>query len=161
MATIYNSELTKEITDGAKIQTSHDLVPTQLAEKVVPVMEVNPKLLKYCNILKQVNSSSSGNTVIYTTPANKDFYLTCIVLSTQTDATSDGTSLNIWGAIRGKTGSNLAFIPKLASTAIHTNLVIPFPVPILLEKSENIILTQTFSVGAQNTSATVIGYTVD
>jgi hypothetical protein len=50
MAQIFNSELKKQLIDGAKLQTSKDVIPSQLADKVVPVMEVNPKLLKYCGI---------------------------------------------------------------------------------------------------------------
>ncbi len=44
-AIIYNSDVTKELRDGGKISL-RDAIPNQLAEKVVPVMEVNPKFYK-------------------------------------------------------------------------------------------------------------------
>jgi hypothetical protein len=43
-AKIYNSNLTKAIVDGAKLQISEGGIPSEIAEKVVPTMEVNPNL---------------------------------------------------------------------------------------------------------------------
>ena len=76
MATIYNSDLFKEMASAGALQQAVDKIPNQLAEKVVPVMEVNPKLFRRINIIKQDDLQNATSSTTYTTPTDKDFFLT-------------------------------------------------------------------------------------
>ncbi len=59
MSQINRTELLKGMRDDAKIQNAES-IPTQLAEKVVPVLEVNPRLLFCINWGKEITASAGG-----------------------------------------------------------------------------------------------------
>ena len=146
MAQIHNSDLSKELREGAKIQLSFDNIPNQLAEKVVPVMEVNPKLLKYANIVKSATVNNT-TTTLYTTQDGRDFYLTAFMVGCDSTVTRyititvDGASVNI-GTTNNSGG----------------NMMINLNTPIKIDKATNITGT---SGGASNAYFTIIGYTID
>jgi len=162
MVTIHNSDLFKELRDGARSQQLRDgVLPNQLAEKVVPVMEVNPKILRIINTVKEIGSSATGNTTIYTTPADRDFFLTSVYLTHTEDATSDGTGVYIQIVLPdGVTTRVLRFL-KTTLTAFNNAMSLPFPRPILLKRNSTIIFVKAFTVGTTNTSGGITGYVVD
>jgi hypothetical protein len=164
MAIIYNSDLTKEIREGAKVSL-RDVIPNQIADKVVPVMEVNPKLLRRINIVKIGLSSTTGNTTIYTTPTDKDFYLTGVQIGLIKDATNDMAIGNCGLTItpKGSPSTAVIGIPVLTLTAQNSSVTRDFSIPILLEKGSNIIFAQSsaYTVGLCSKEGTIIGYTVD
>lgn len=88
MAEIHNSDLSKEIIDKAKLQLSFDKLPTQLAEKVVPTLEVNPDISRRRKIIR-INSYDAGNDKYWYVPAGKRWRI-------------------IWGNVRVSTDANVA-----------------------------------------------------
>lgn len=163
MAQIYNSDLIKEVIDGAKIQIAHDNFPNQLAEKVVPVMEVNPKLLRTISVVKHNNILNSSSATIYTTPVGKSFYITAAILSMQKDA----TSISKYCAITidlpdGTTSQRLLNIAGLSTTALNNAITISFPIPILIKENSAInVVTEDISLGNVIASGSIFGYLVD
>ena len=158
MAEIHNSDLSKELRDGAKLQTSRDVIPSQLAEKVVPVMEVNPKLLRETNYIL---SSSAGSATLDTTPTTKDTYITGYLLigSTSTGplsstmtltATPKGRGAQIIGGLRYATTAILDTMTQVASVSL--------PHPILLERNSTIVVANTNITASR---VVVYGYQVD
>lgn len=156
MAQIYNSDLTKELVKGASIQQSKDQVPNQLAEKVVPVMEVNPRLLRSVNVIRHVAVAGT----MYTTPTDRDFYLTYANVST-----SIASANNFYGTITitpkggaavivlSAVGCATALVTGASSTATAN-----FDTPILLERGSTI----SFAVSnADVKHAQIGGYIVD
>lgn len=162
MATIYNSQLTRELTDAAKIQVSRDKIPNQLAEKVVPVMEVNPKLLRRANIVRSGTATGTGASTIYTTPSNQDFFLTHAELSIIKDAASDyatgGYPLNV--TIDGVTRSIL-IISILTLTAQNQTVGIAFNTPVKLDRGSTIALNSASSTAGTFIRAATFGGFVD
>lgn len=164
MATINNSSLSKELIDGAKIQISYDKVPNQLADKVVPVMEVNPKMLRRLNVLVSGNRSAASALTIYTTPAISDFYLTSITASFIKDVLNDhstgGASLvnaTINGVVTG-----ILQAPVITLTAQSGVLTLNLPYPIKIDNGTNIqIAGVTVGAGTFVRTATIAGYIVD
>lgn len=158
MAQINNGELIKGLIDGAKINTSIEKVPNQLADKIVPVMEVNPDLLRKTNVLV-TNNNPTGAT-IYTTPANKKFYITFILLSA--NATVAGANvLKLHFAQDGQTELIFTLVPlfcTVAINAVNKNISLTFP-PILLKKSSLIRTSVDGTVGT--VQATIGGYLVE
>jgi hypothetical protein len=155
MATINNSDLMKEIVEDAKIQINTDKVPSQLAEKVVPVMEVNPKFFRKINVIARATSSST----IYTAPTNKDFFLTAYNMSGVSTATGEirltVTPKNQAAIIIGTIELGNTVAVDISSDNITQN----FDRPILIERGSAITLAST---GTQSLKqATIFGYTVE
>jgi hypothetical protein len=160
MATIYNSDLTKEIRDGAKIQVSVDNIPSQLADKVVPVMEVNPKLLRRVNIIRHNNSTNATTVTIYTTPSDRDFYLTSATLSTHKDATSTALFSALSATIGGLT-TYFMQLGFLSLTADSKSIALNFSIPIKVDRGSNIQVLNSTAVANVTSFASITGYIDD
>lgn len=163
MAMIYNSDLSKELIEGAKIQTGKDNVPNQLAEKVVPVMEVNPKLLRRVNFL-DVNSSgtSAAAVTVKAADANNEIFITHLIYHVIKDAACDAatgdfvTACTINGA-----ALNLTRIQNITLTAQDELISMCFVTPIKIDKNTTIRFTMpTFAAGVCRISLSVGGYKV-
>jgi hypothetical protein len=162
MAFIHNSDLTKELVKGIALQQTRDQIPNQLAEKVVPVMEVNPKLLRVCNIVRGVASSATGSVTIYAIPADRDFFLTACALAIEYDAICDNSSTYIEVNIDGVTsGTNPILFSHITGNAGSRQMSFSFPVPIKVKSGTNIVMSGTKTAGAFNKVANIVGYTVE
>lgn len=165
MATIYNSDLSKELIDGAKIQISRDRIPNEIAEKVVPVMEVNPKLLRRADIILSANRVATGTTTIYTTPATgKDFYITDIGLSFSKDAACDMAIGDVYiGATINGVVTTLCRLATLTLTAESKAVEQNFKYPIKVDRGTAINLSAVggYAAGLMSRSCTIKGYFVE
>jgi len=160
MPEIHNSELTKELIDGGKIQTAYDPVPKHLAEKVVPVMEVNPKILQPINIFVRGSSAASGTSTIYTTPTDKDFFLCGVSCDMNSDAAADNTYYVLQATLQDGTTLDLRW-QKTTLTAFNKTAIYNFPKPIKLKKGSTVTIGTTFTVGAATKDVTIWGYLVN
>lgn len=162
MAQIYNSDLFKELKDGAKIQQSRDVVPSQLADKVVPVMEVNPKLLRRSMLSGGSSRTTTGTATYLTTPADRDFYVTAISLGVCKDAACDVATgqIRITAAVNGASSSILA-IPVLTLTAQNIVITQAFDAPLKLDRSTALQTSATYAAGLMAVTVTYQGYFVE
>jgi hypothetical protein len=160
--TIYNSELTKEIIDGARLQTGTSVIPSELGQTVVPVMEVNPRLLRFANILKSATGNNSTSSTIYTTPVDKDFYLTGASLSVIKDvtATSVQTAINVV-PIGFTTGSNICVLAGITLTPQTLAVSQNFNPPLKIARNTVIATTNSANTANIRAEASIVGYTVD
>lgn len=156
MATIYNSDLSREIQQGARLQV-RDRMPSELAEKVVPVMEVNPKLLRRINIVKSLLRVNQTISTIWTTDTEKDFYICAANLSYIKDANSTATTIQITAVIDGATVVVLG-IPTLTLTAGSNSLHVAFPFPIKVDRGTVVRAGADTAVANISTWAQVHGY---
>lgn len=157
MAQIYNSDLTKALVDGAKIQVSKEYPPQQLAEKVVPVMECNPALLRVINVAKYAASA----TTIYTTPVDTDFYLTSAAVAITTAGANSGIG-TITAVLRGEiTAVQVVAVCADSAAAATVNACnsqsLTFVPPILLARGSAISST---SASTQTKVYSITGYNV-
>lgn len=158
MPTIYNSDLSKELQIGASLQVSEG-IPNQLAEKVVPVMEVNPKLTKTLDIVKYTNTSGTSNATIYTVP-DQEFYLKGAQLSIIKNATSDVAtgSYGLLATINGVSTPILS-LALLTLTAQEQSICISFINPIKVDKNTSILLASAASTaGTMVRTGIIYGY---
>lgn len=162
MATIYNSDLSKEILEGARVQLSRDKIPSEIAEKVVPVMEVNPKLLRRCDFIETNSSTTSGTLTITTLPTDKDIFITGFNVNLIKDVANDGATgylvLTVTQADFGAKG--LIRIPIITATAQSFSLSETLREPIKLARGSTITLTGTFTAGVMVRTASIFGYQV-
>lgn len=153
MAKIYNSDLTKELTDGAKIQTAFDKVPSEIAEKVVPVMEVNPKSLRTIN--KVYYRTSAGT--MFTTSSTNDTYLLGYTMNASATAAGDNT-INFTATVDGDSSSIIIAGLRLKCTAAvdadSGNCQLTFPYPIKLAKNTAV----TISIGGTIATGTYTAF---
>lgn len=139
MAKIYNSELSKELREGGKLQVI-DKMPDELADKVVPVMEVNPKLLKQINLIK----SSTSNGTIFTTDANKDTYLCAAMLTASGTATAaNRISVTPFGQSSAVDILGVDIRVSVALDVSNGSNNIALPYPIKLARGSAVTLTTT------------------
>jgi len=150
--------LSKELIDGAKIQINQDVVPNQLAEKVVPVMEVNPKLLRRCNILRTGTRTTTGLGTIYTTSATKDTYLVAATLSMTSSALADNVIGYLTVVCEGQAETRLLIIEKETLTAGSQVTNLSLSIPIKLARNSSTRYASTFTAGAVSISATLLMY---
>lgn len=158
MAEIHNSDTIKRILDDAKIQTSHDEVPKQLASKVVPVLIANPK--REINIFGEGTANNAASAAIYTTPTNKDFYLTSATISLIKDVTA--TSLASWISFTAKgVARRILIITGLSLTVQDRMATITFPNPILLDRGTGVAVNNNTAIAEISVVGGITGYTVE
>lgn len=163
MATIYNSDVTKELIRVGKLQINRDKIPGELAEKVVPVVEVNPALLRKVNWGKSVKSTTTGATAVLAAAENKQIYLTGATLGLAKNAACDIAtgSLTIDVSIEGQT-LNILGLPIATLTASSEAISVNFNPAIKIDKGSAIYQTSlTWTAGAASRYSSVVGYYVE
>lgn len=129
----------------------------EVSDEVVPVVIIE----RNTNIVRsfdQTNSAGSG--VVYTTPTDKDFYLTGGSLGVIKDATSTSTATVLIVTIDGVT-RNIGVIPSITLTAQSEVVPLNILKPIKLDRGTNISLFNGTAVANIKASATIHGYTVE
>lgn len=164
-ATIYNSDATRALIAGAGIQTSSDRVPSELADKTLPMIDQTPDFHRVIGFSSTNSTGNTGALTIHTASAVKDTYITNLSFSIVKSAACDIATgdLTITGLIDGKgTSSALGTIGVLTTTLERDTIQIVFPVPLKMARSGTIALSSvTFSLGALQRSATATGYEVN
>ena len=157
MATINNSQLTREIIEGAKIETAFDSVPNQIAEKVVPVMEVNPKMMRRTTIVKENSLVNALAVTIYTTNSTQDFYLTSAQLAGYKDNTSTTTLIRIVATINGAATAicGCGSVTLNAHSIVAPNQIIN---PIKIDRGSSIQIVSATNVGNFSVDGIIMGY---
>jgi len=158
---IQNSSTIKEVRQVGGLSISEGF-PQELGSTIVPVVNVNPKAYRTINIVKFAQGTATGNTVVYTTPTDRDFYLTNYVFSSSANATADSTFARLFVSTdEFPAGVYIAELAKQTLTEFAGTVSMAFPVPMKLKRGTNVIVYQEFTVGASNGSAAIQGYTVE
>jgi hypothetical protein len=162
MAQINNKTLIQEIANSANIQISKDSIPNQLAEKVVPTMEVNPKLLRRSLTLGTLSSSATGSGVVIAANsfAGKPFFITGFQVSWFKDAVCDTAtgSLNVTYTQDGTTKS--LFIHPMITLTLQENVITQnFEFPLKCDAGTAVNLqSNAFTAGVLRRYITIYGY---
>lgn len=157
MSIINNSDLTKEIIAGAKTNIAVDTVPSQLADKVVPVMEVNPKLMRRVTFVK-TKTGSTGT--IYTTPSDKDFFLVGYSMTASNKTASQDSSLILGITPNGFSSINVDSLTFSTSVILDVNQqdkVVMLPLPMQLARGS---VLETISTNISSSRVTIFGYEI-
>lgn len=160
-AKIYNSKLTKELIEGARLQQQQGQIPSEIAEKVVPVMEVNPKLLRITNKVAFNSLSDGTSAVIFTTDPYKETYLTGCILAINKDVNATSSLSRIITTIGATTSAALAVIRYESATAGEFHQVVNFSPPLLLNRNTAVSLTHATATASIDGTATCFYYEID
>jgi hypothetical protein len=160
MVTNNNSNLTKELIEGGRLQITEG-VPRLLAQNIQPVLEVNPKLLSRTKVLGLTiarNTSASGINIFVGT--GKQAIITGIIFACVQDVTSDNVVSYINITIDGNTNT-IVLNRKATTTADKVYVTIQFPIPIKIDLGSNVTFTHTFTAGSSTSDLIVFGYVDD
>jgi hypothetical protein len=131
MVQINSSELLSEIRSGAKIEQLSEAIPNTLANQVVPVMEVNPKLLNRSG--KTIANSGLNTTPLALTIPNitsRRTFITGAWINYQSDVLATATSIRIRYTPFEGAEQILVNLNKLTLAVGQDGMTISFPVPI-------------------------------
>lgn len=159
MANITNSAPIEAIREKLGIQAARDALPTVSTNYIQPVISADPA---FCDVFKSQSTTSSGagSATIYSTPTDKDFYLTFLRLgyakSANCDVANGTLSLNV--VINGETISLMAF-PIVNLTLQEQHMALYFDPPLKIDRNSTILQTgHTFTVGTFGRRSAVAGY---
>ena len=158
MATINRSSIITNASNELNIQQGVNATPKEASNNIALVYNVNPK---YTDVLRSTSKSTTGSGAIYTTPSDKDFYITYLQLSYRCDNTCDTTEISISGSMSGITRTIARFIRTGAGTADKDTLVINFPFPLKMDKNVAINHTSTFAAGNITFTSTIGGFILE
>lgn len=159
MATINNSSIIKDVIDKAKIETAFENPPTQLAEKIVPVLAVeSEKIIKISTAT--VSDAASGG--IFTTSATRRTFIIGCGLSVTKDVNSTSVHSRIVGTFRNATASGtLLELRYEPTTAGQIAQYLSFTKPIETAKNVSIFITNSTAVASIDTTGVVYYYEED
>jgi len=163
MTNINNAQAMKELVSAANLQLGYDEVPNKLASSIVPVININPKDYRRVNLHKAAAASNTTSTTIYTTPTDRDVFLTFAALSVIKDAanTSAASFINIGIEGGGAVGVPILKIAGIASTAQSGSQTITLNPPIKLLRGYAIAVGNGAGDGNIRADAIIGGYIVE
>lgn len=135
-----------------------DHISDQVNPVIQPTIEIKPRL----DVVRSLNSQTSGTMTIFTTPTNKDFYLVTANLSIIKDVVADLASGALIVRCRiNNRNADILLISLLTLTAQDISTANSYDPPIKLDRGTTITVPGTFTVGAVSRSAAIAGYTVE
>lgn len=150
-----NSEQVAEEIKALGLQPGANIIPVP-----VPVVETNPKMLRRCEIVKTASAANATSATIYTTPADKDFYLSAVGLSCIKDATSTSTLSSIVTTVLGSSVVVIG-IAGFTLTAQNDTMTLNFPVPIKVDRNVVISVNNSTNVANVTSRGSIAGYIVE
>lgn len=163
MAQVYNSELLKGMQNDAKIQISRDRMPDQLAEKIVPTLEVNPELTRKLNLILRGTLNNTTSVTVYTVPSGKTLLIYGATLSFIKDATATTTGITLRITVEDAQNFNqdLLYFPSFTLTA-HTGANnISLTHPLELKSGGTITLISVTGNANITANCTIAGILID
>ena len=156
MVNNYNTSISKRATDMLNVRDGQ-FFDNNLGNKIVPVLEINRPVVNVLASNVVINGTSA---TIYTTPTDKDFYLTSAQLSVIKDATSTSTACTISATVGGVT-TQILTIKCLTLTAQENSISNSFYYPIKIDRGTNIVVTSTTNVANVGATGNIQGYLSD
>jgi len=123
----------------------------------VPTLDINPR---YASFSKTAGSVTTGNAAIYTTPLDKDTYITSITVGYIKDATCDtATSISngVFTVIDGLT-TYIVPVPCLTLTAQSYNFNVVFPYPMKIDRGVAVVFSGSYTAGSCARVANITGF---
>ena len=154
MATIQNQAIIQKLVDELELYPALDKVPTELAEKILPVFQVNTQEIitkdPEANVVASATTGGgTGANTIYSVPATGKFFLTNVFLQ----GAGGGAGTNDDVTITPKDQVAVEIIDMYRPVG---QIVLNLKNPIELEPSSLIVLNNNSTA---NVNAGIVGYT--
>ena len=157
MARVTRSSVLLKIQDILALQAGSEQVPVMANNSIQPVIESGPRFTQVS--VHNFNSATAALTV-YTTPRDKDFYLTYADLSVTKDVVCDCVLSNLI-ITQGGTSRRLLNIDMQTVTAGSFGKSLNFSYPIKLDRSAVITLNGAFGAGTLTKTACIGGFILE
>lgn len=131
--------------------------PKEVNKIISPTFDVNPK---YTDTIRSATSAITGSNTLYTTPRDKDFYITALSLGVTKDVANDCTQVYI-ECTQGGVARRLIAIPVQTLTAESHRINLNFSYPIKCDRNTAISGVGTFTVGTMTKTFTVMGFILE
>jgi hypothetical protein len=151
-----NRTILNYVTDTLVLNPLSDEIPKNVVPTIQPIFDVNRNITK---IMRSATSPTTGSTTIYSTPTDKDFYLTGIHLGYTADASADNTSVNMTAFIEdGTSAYTILRLPKTTLTATTENITFTPLYPLKINRGTVIQIQSTFTVGSCTRTGSICGF---
>ncbi len=138
---IFNNQLNEEISN-------------EVLDYITPTIEIKPRV----NIGKYSSLTNSLGGTIYTTPTDKDFYLTFCCLGVIKDVTATSVESYLSAVIDG-VRVYILDIPGITLTPQDQTLCVSFPLPIKIDRGTTININSSTNVANTRVFGSILGYT--
>lgn len=149
-----NGAVMQRITSELGIQEIKAI--SKVNENIQPSLDVNPKYSRVYNVGER---TSSGAITLYTTPTDKDFFLTYARIALIADANQDGVVASLSATIDG-VSKYILHIDKFTLTATISTLQQAFPHPIKIDRNTSISVNATRTAGTHTLRGAIGGFLV-
>jgi len=139
------------------LQVGSDKTPTTIKDDIQPVVSLNPTITD--KVFYKTETATSEST-IYTTPTDKDFYITFANLAITKNVTNDNIVVVIRAYVDGIYRTILAINSQ--TLTVHSFAVTQaFIYPLKVDRGTNITILGAFAAGAISKAATVGGFILE
>lgn len=166
MAKINNQAILQKVIDELGLYPGLEAVPTELADKILPVFQVNTQEIivtpEPANVVRTGAQTTQGSSTLYTTPSNQFFYLTNVTCECHAQAPGLALAANAYVTITIDGADQVVAFAEIdceATAGWLDRVTFNFQNPIKIDKSTNITLTDSGNSLIGN--ATIVGYTTD
>jgi hypothetical protein len=134
-----NSNILRKFNEDNKLTSLEAARSLKIVDTLQPVQIVDATAE---TLIKGATALNGGYT-LYTTPTDRDFYLTNAILAYEKDVTNAATSISMGCVINGA-AVNIIILPTIALVAEKDSISITFNRPIKLDRNT------TIAIGASN-----------
>lgn len=157
MAQIQVSEVVQGLIEALRLDAARDVMPNRLGDIVVPTFDYSNA--RFCEIVRGANRATTGATTIFTTPSDRDFFLSSANLAVQADISADSTG-NVLQVTVGGVVRDIIRLNKISLTVTTESLSTSYPIPLKIDRNTGITIAHTFTVGASTLSGCITGFTI-
>jgi len=161
MAYIDNTQTKREIDDAIRGNSVSNVAPGQVSNDVQLVCDVNPKNYRKINVVKSGQASNSTATTLYTTPIDKDFFLTNAAISVNKDITATSIESAIVLTLEDGTSTSILNIGGITLTPQSQCMSISFNNAVKLKRNSTIVIINSSNVANILTKVNIMGYISD
>ena len=148
-----NTSISKQINDVFK--PKGESMPSEVSDEVSLVYDITPMT----EIVATAEATASTSATIYTTPADRDFFITGFSISHIRDGTATALYFGITAVINGST----TFLVKIPIRSLLAVTTPPFgyvilPKPLKIDRGTAISVVNDTNVAVVRSIATIYGY---
>lgn len=159
MVDVQNTEIINNLAKEVK-ESNPNVVPKAMASNIQPVIVINVDH-KENTIVQSGTRATTGTTIVFTTPADKDFYLIACSLNYTADVVADSVVYSLNAIPFGNVATPILELRKNTITLQNDNDSISFPIAIKLARNSAITIIQGFTVGTSVVDGHIFGFSVD
>jgi hypothetical protein len=142
---------------AATQQSSAEFANLPVRKEIMPVIEVNPKLMRTVDIHLRNAAINATSATLGILNSTEDFYIVACELSMLKDVTATSTASQLKANIGGATRVLLEII-GLTLTAQSGSVSVSFPHPVKIDKGTSITVANSTNVGNVSAVGIVYGY---